>query len=352
MLYVGTYTHLAGSVGIHSFAVDSWSGELTGRGSTPASDPWWITTTPDRRYLIGVNRWIDAHSKEGGAVSTFYIDKDSGGLRLIDISPAGSDPCHACVDPSGQYVLVATHGDGKIIVFGLGNDGRLVGPTHIVQHSDVVRNSQLPRTHFVGFDPSGEFLIVCDKGLDQVFMYSLDRNVGRLTRGQEVVSLRPGAGPRHAVFHPNGQFLYVNNEQHSTVATLRSDERGGFELIQNESTLPGMYRGKNTSSEIDIHPSGMFLYVSNRGHDSICVFEISQEEGSLRRVAWESTGGRRPRSFAIDTAARFLYVGNQDSDCIKSFEIDAKTGRLSPVQIANATVEVPTPVCLSWVDIP
>jgi 6-phosphogluconolactonase len=235
-------------------------------------------------------------------------------------------------------------------------DGKLAPASSIVRHtgSSVDRARQeAPHPHSINLDPAGRFAFVADLGLDKVFVYRFDPAKGTLTANDPPsVSVAPGSGPRHFAFHPSGKFAYVINEMRSTVTAFNYDaQRGVLAVLATKapdtvSTLPADFKGENTTAEVQVHPSGKFLYGSNRGHDGIAIFAIDPASGSLTALGHESTGGRTPRNFGIDPDGMFLLAANQDSDTIHVFRIDQQTGKLAAT---GQSIDIPMPVCVKFV---
>jgi 6-phosphogluconolactonase len=229
-------------------------------------------------------------------------------------------------------------------------DGSLGEASDFIQHHGLSihpARQKGPHAHSVSLDEANRFAFVPDLGLDRIMVYQFDPERGGLT-SHEVpwIAVKPGAGPRHVAFHPGGTFAYLINELDSTVATLSYDGRQGrLEELQTISTLPEDFRGESTCSDVQVSPSGSFVYGSNRGHDSIVIFRIDQRTGKLTCVGHESTQGRTPRGFGVDPTGRFLLAANQDSDTIVTFRIDLHTGKLLP---AGLVAQVPTPVCVKF----
>ena len=193
--------------------------------------------------------------------------------------------------------------------------------------------------------PDNRFAFVCDLGLDNVMCYQFDAEHGKLTPADSAfTALKPAAGPRHLVFRPDGKFAYVINELNSTVTAFSYDPKTGrLTEVQSISTLPPYWEGKNTTAEIGVHPSGKYLYASNRGHNSVVLFEIDPDKGTLNFVEEQGTGGKTPRHFGIEPSAKHLAIGNQDSDTILVCRIDAGNGRLKP---SGVFADCPSPVCI------
>jgi 6-phosphogluconolactonase len=254
------------------------------------------------------------------------------------------------LDRTGKFVLVANYTSGSVAVFPMLKDGRLGEATSFVQHkgsSVNVERQNGPHAHAIAFSPDNRFAVVADLGLDQLLVYRFDAAKGTLGAAPQTVKTAPGAGPRHLVFSSDGRFLYVINELQSTVVTYSYDAASGaLHELQRVSTLPQGFSGENTTAEIEIGPSGQFLFASNRGNDSIAVFAIDSRLGTLTAVETDSTGGKTPRNFVIDPSGRWLLAANQDSNDVVVFKIDAKSGHLAKT---GETVQVPSPVCVRFV---
>jgi len=342
LAYVGTYTHPGRSRGIYVLEVEA-GGVLKPRHVVAdVADPAFLALSPDHRHLYCVN-WL----KPAGEMSAFAVEAD-GNLRFVNRVPAGgADPCHLCVDPSGRFVLNACHESGTAAVLPVRADGGLEPPSDVVQQvGSGPRPAQThARAHFVDFDPKGRFVLVCDKGADKVFVYRLDAAARRLVSNDPpFAQLHAGAGPRHFAFHPNGRFVYVNNEQDSTLSAFAYDaERGALAHLQTGSTVPPGYAEPNTSSEIQMAPSGRFVYVSNRGHDSIAIFAVDGATGRFEATGHASSRGKTPRFFALDPSGAWLFACNQNSGTIVTFAVDQSNGQL---RATGDVTEVPDPSCL------
>ena len=350
-MYVGTYT-TGKSEGIYLYRLNLSSGELKQVAITRGVvNPSYLTLAPSRRFLYAVNEVGDFGGKKSGAISAFAVDQNTGQLRLLNQQASlGADPCYLEVDAGGKFVLVANYTGGNVAVFPVQLDGSLGEETDIRQDegSSVNRERQEgPHAHYIALDATNRFAYSCDLGTDKIMIFRFDSHSGKLSpANQPWVQVKPGAGPRHLAFHPNGKYLFVLNELQSTVTSFTRDSGDGrLEERQTLSTLPNDFSGTNTSAEIEVSADGRFLYCSNRGHDSIAIFAINPRDGALNSIGYESTQGRTPRNFAIDPTGKFLLVANQNSHNIVVFRVDQKTGQLSA---ANQTAEVPTPVCLKF----
>lgn len=350
LVYVGTYTG-GESRGIYLFQLDPASGTLTARGlAAEISNPSFLAVHPDRQHLYAVGELNSFQGKKGGAVTAFSIDTATGKLtQLNQQSSGGSGPCHITVDKAGRHVLVANYGGGSVSVLPLEADGKLGESVSFIQHQgkgeDPLRQ-EAPHAHSINLDAANRFAFVADLGLDKIMIYRFDAATGKLTPNQPAwTDLKAGSGPRHFSFQPSGRFAYVINEMQSTVTAFSCDAaKGILKEIQTISTLPEGFSGSNSTAEVQVHPSGKFLYGSNRGHDSIAVFSIDGPSGKLKLVEHQSTRGKEPRNFGIDPSGKFLLAANQNSGNLAVFKIDANTGGLSFLR----EVKVPNPVCVKF----
>ena len=284
-------------------------------------------------------------------MSAFAIQPDTGKLSpLNQVSSQGADPAHIILDTTGKYALVSNYTSGSVAVFAVLKDGHLGEVTSFVQHkgSSVNPDRQKgPHAHAIALSKDDRYAVVADLGLDELLVYSFDAAKGTLGAKPQIVKANPGAGPRHLVFSSDGRFLYVMNEMQSSVVAYSYDATSGaLHELQTISALPNGFTGENTAAEIEIDPSGKFLFASNRGDDSIAVFAIDSHTGLLTHVETDPTGGKTPRNFAIDPTGSWLLAANQDSDNIVVFRIDQKTGHLKPT---GDMFQLPSPVCLKFV---
>lgn len=353
IVYVGTYTGgKTNSQGIYGFKMQAGSTTLVPLGLVAeTTSPSYIEIDPDRGLLFAVNETEEFEGKPTGFVSAFSIDRNTGKLTLINRQPSeGKAPCHLALDKSRRNLIVANYTSGTVTVLPVAADGRLGAPSAVVQHTGSsvnVRRQAGPHAHCTTFGPAYRLLFVCDLGLDKVLAYQLDTAKGTLTaHNPPSASVKPGSGPRHMDFRPDGRFAYIVNELTSTVTTFAYDAKtGSLTERQTVSTLPSSFTGSNSGAEIAVHPSGKFVYSSNRGHDSIAVFRIDPAQGTLTFVGPQDTGGRTPRNFAIDPTGRLLFAANQDSGTMMVFAIDQASGAL---KASGAPVQVPAPVCVRF----
>lgn len=353
-VYLGTYTRGA-SEGIYIYRLDVSSGATHFVGKVVGiENPTYLIADPEGRFLFAANEVEQFQGRSGGSVSAFAIDRRSGMLILLNQKPThGATPCHLSLDRSGRFLFVANYGGGSISVLPVQSGGWLGDPVDVVQHSGhgPTERQEGPHPHCIVLDDSEARALVADLGLDKVFVYSFDREQGRLDhRPLQSVQTAAGAGPRFLAFHPSGPFVYLANELNSTLGVYSYNAAdGSLRELETVSTLPDSFRGRNTASEVRLAPSGRFVYVSNRGHDSIAIFEVNPETGRLTLVGHEPTRSNSPRGFAIDPTGTWLLAANQKSDTVTVFRINQETGELIPTeQIAP----VPTPTCVCIAPLP
>ena len=342
--YVGTYTPNGG--GIYLFRQDAASGALTQmQVLDDIRNPTWLAVNPARTRLYAVSEIDNYQGLRGGAVVSYAIDGESYQLkRLGAVSSAGTTPTYVSVHPSGKFAFVANYGGGNVAVFPLGADGALgeatdvrpsVGPRHHARAVDdppgqfAVSDHDSPHMHMVASDPSGQFVIANDSGLDLTLVWRLDAQTGRLLPAAvPVLSAPAGAGPRHFAFHPNGRIFYNLYEHDAKIAVYDYDPaKAAFKQKQLVSVLPPKFSGSNLSSEVVVAADGRFLYVSNRLHNAVAVFAVAAD-GQLRMISDVWVHADYPRCVTIDPAGEFLYSCNQRGDSITSFRIIASSGAL------------------------
>jgi 6-phosphogluconolactonase len=355
-VYVGTYTRGTGSQGIQLFNLDLGTGTLTPQGlAGKADNPSFQALDPGRRFLYSVNEISDHSGKRVGGVSAFAIDPATGRLTLLNQQASGgSGPCHVSVDRWRKNVLVANYGGGSVAVLPIDDKGQLRPASCFIQHKGSGPNPKRqagPHAHSINLDPANRFALVADLGLDRVFVYRFDPEKGTLTPNEPPSAvLAPAAGPRHLAFHPDGHHVYVINELDSTVTAFAYDpEKGTLQELQAISTLPADFKGKSYCAEVVVHPSGRFLYGSNRGHDSIAIFTIDRDTGRLISAGYQGENIKTPRNFAIEPTGTYLLAANQDGHSIVVFRINLQTGALQPT---GKPVKVASPVCVRMIALP
>jgi 6-phosphogluconolactonase len=350
-VYIGTYTN-HGSQGIYVCDFDPASGNLTSPELAAATtDPSFLAVAPSRRYLYAINETDHFNGQPTGGVSAFSIDPATGKLTLLNqVSSLAPGPAYITLDGTGHYVLVANYDQGSVAVFPLSPDGKIGDFTAFVRHQGSgvdPERQQGPHAHAIALSPDNRFAIVADLGLDQLLVYPFDASNGTLG-GPRLIKTDPGSGPRHLTFSASGKFVYVINELRSwvTVYSYNASD-GAMAPIQSISSLASSFHGKNTAAEVVLHPSGKFLYTSNRGDDnSIAVFAVDPKKGTLTPIEFVPTGGKTPRNFAIDPTGKWLLAANQDSNNVVKFRIDTQSGRLTS---SEKSIEVKSPTIVDFV---
>lgn len=332
----------AGLAGLTAIGLTAADGTAAARLPSPS----WVTATADGRCLYAVAETTAFEGRPGGGVGAYARDPASGAVTFLNtVSSGGAEPAHAGVDPSGRFVAVANYGSGSVSVFAREAGGRLGAMTGRVQHqgSSVHPRQEGPHPHQVCFDPVTGDLLVPDLGLDVVFAYRIGED-GSLTERQAArVNASPGAGPRHAAFHPDGQYLFVANELDSTLAAWRR-EGDGFTLADVTSTLPDGFTAHNQVSAVRVSASGRSVLTANRGHDSLAVFGFDSGTGKLAPALIAPCGGREPRDFVFTPDGARLLVANQGSDTVALFDFDEERPWL---RFVSGTM-VPAPACLRF----
>ena len=341
--YIGTYTG-HGSQGIYVYRFEPATGELTNLGlAAQTENPSFLAASPDGTHLYAVNE------NESGSVSAFRIDRKTGKLRPLNSVPtSGSSPCALAVSHSGKFVLAANYGSGSVGLFPIKADGSLAPASGFNHHNGSSLNPQRqagPHAHSASFSADDRFAFSADLGVDLIYIYGFDAARGTLvTVGYGRVT--PGSGPRHLAFHPNGKFVYVIDELTATVSVF-TWKAGVLKALTAVSTLPPGYYGPKSGAEIEVHPSGRFLYASNRGQvNDIAIFQIDYATGKPTPTGRVASGGITPRSFSIDPSGHYLFVANQDSDSVVVFHIDPVSGQLTPT---GKTLAVSAPVAVQFV---
>ena len=352
LVYIGTYTDKGASKGIYAYRFNAATAELTSLGlAAETANPSFLAIHPNHKFLYSVNEVGDYKGHKSGAVSAFSIDQATGKLTLLNqVESRGADPCYITVDKTGKYVLVANYTGGSVATFPVLADGRLGEASAFVQHTGHgpdPQRQEAPHAHSIDLSPDDRFAIVDDLGLDETLVYKFDSSKGSLTPNSPAFAkVAPGAGPRHFALHPNGKFAYVVNEMGWTVSAFGYDAGAGvLHPLQTISTLPKDFTGTNSDAEIEVHPSGKFLYASNRGHDSIAVFAIDASQGTLTPIEYASTKGKEPRHFEIAPGGELLFAANEHSGNVVVFRIDQQTGRLTP---AEKELQIGAPVCVKF----
>ena len=336
---------------VHLFQLNLQDGSLKKLNAVDGlTNPSFLKIHPNGKYLYTVNEVSTFDGKKSGGVTAFALDVNGGKLNKINQQPSGdTGPCHLTVDATGKYVLVAHYGGGSTSVLPIKIDGSVGAVVSQIKHkgSSVHSRQKAPHAHAVHVGPNNKFAFAPDLGIDKVLVFSFDEKTGAIAETKfDGAKLEPGSGPRHFGFHPDGKFAYVINEIKQTVTAFRYNaKRGRLRTLQTLSTVPHPVDG-NSTAEVLVHPTGQFLYGSNRGHNSIAMFRINKKSGKLTALGHESTRGSTPRNFGIDPTGQFLLAANQQSDNVAVFRINQDTGKL---KFTGNEIKLSKPVCVRMI---
>ena len=354
-VYVGTYTGPK-SQGIYAYRLAGSTGKLTPLGlAGEITNPAFLAVHPNHRFLYAVNEVAKYDGEKTGSVSAFSIDRKTAKLTLLNVVASGDPgPCHLTVDHTGKYLLVANYGVGSVAVFPILADGSLGKATAFlphIGHGVDKKRQEAPHAHSIYVSPDNRFVVSADLGTDQIYVYRFDDTRGLLMPNQPAFALvPPGTGPRHFAFHPSAKFAYAIEEMGSSLTFFTYDAAHGvLDPQKTISTVPSDYKGYNDCAELLMHPSGKFLYGSNRGHDSIAVFAIDQASGKLTLVERVSSQGKWPRTLSFDPTGKWILCANHNSDNAVVFRVDGVTGKLTQV---GPSVDVPYPFCVRFLPVP
>lgn len=323
-IYLGTYTKRE-SKGIYEITLDTERKKLENLTLVAeAGNPTYLALTDDRSYLYAVLK-----EEAGNGVGMFKLTNDGTAERVDTVVLDGASPCYVAYDGTRSLVYSANYHDGKISVYHTDKEGSLTLADRVKHEgSSAHENQDAPHTHYINVTPDKKHLVACDLGTDGVYTYTVDVE-GKLTEVHRY-NAKPGTGPRHIVFSPDGTRAYLFGELSSEVLVLNYDSKNGsFEHVQTISTIPEEHTEFNSGAAIRISNDGKFVYASNRGHDSIAVFAVSLVDGTLQLVETVSTEGHFPRDFDLDPTNQFVLVGHQESDNLTLFERDSETGKLT-----------------------
>jgi len=312
--------------------------------------PSFLKIHPSGKFLYTVNEVATFDGKRSGGVTAFALDVQGGKLTRLNQQPSGdTGPCHLTVDATGKFVLVAHYGGGSTSVLPINDDGSVGAVVSRIKHngSSVTPRQKAPHAHSIHVGPNNKFAFAPDLGIDKVLVFSFDEKTGTIAETKfGGAKLEPGSGPRHFGFHPSGKFAYVINELKQTVTAFRyRAKRGQLKTLQTISTVPHAVEG-NSTAEVLVHPSGRFLYGSNRGHNSIAMFRIDEKSGKLTALGHEPTRGSTPRNFGIDPTGQFLLAANQQTDNVAVFRINQDTGKL---KFTGNKIQLSKPVCVRMI---
>ena len=331
LVYVGTYTG-GGSEGIYRFLLDETKAELHADGlAVKSAHPSFLALSPDEKVIFACNEVLNASGKKTGGVAGFRLDKASGSLELIGEGESGGQgTCYVSAAPDGSGALVANYGSGDVSFVPVDATCKPAAQPSAVGHhegSSVVEKRQdAPHAHYIKPDPAGRWALAVDLGTDEIISYKLSR--GTMDTSSPVVNKTPaGAGPRHLAFHPNQKFAYVANELDSTITAYGWDvEAGKLTEIESISTLPEGVDVTNYPAEVLVHPSGQYVYLSNRGHNSVAVFSVDEASGKLKLIGTEPTRGDHPRGMALHPKGHILLVANQTDGNLVVYRVNSETG--------------------------
>lgn len=345
-VYFGTFKKADFPEGIYHAVLDLKTGSLSSPElAGAAANPGFIEIHPNAKFLYAVTK------DNPGAVGAYAIEPETKKLKLLNKSSSGGKgPCHLSISADGRVLLVANYGSGSVASIPINADGSLAAPASAMQHIGSSVNPQRqkePHAHSINLSPDNRFAYVADLGLDKIMIYKLDSKSGRLLPNDPPeIKIKPGAGPRHFSFGPNGKFAYLINELDETIVAFAHDSKSGkLSEIQTISTLPEGFAGASYCAEVRVHPGGKFLYGSNRGHDSIVIYQINPEKGTLTLLGFQNSGIKNPRNFNIDPTGQFCIVANQDADTVIVFRINQGTGLLEPT---GQAIKIGKPVCVRF----
>ena len=354
-VYVGTYTNGTKSEGIYRFDLDT----ATGHASQPevaakVANPSFLAIHNDGKHLYSVNEIDNQNGKKAGGLSAFEIQAN-GDLKLLNqVETGGTAPCHLTIAPTGKFVLFANYGGGSSGAVAIEADGSLGKTTAFVQHTGKSVNpnrQEGPHAHSVNFSPDGKFAYVADLGLDKVLIFAFDASSGSMTPANPPhVTIKPGSGPRHFAFAPGGRRAYVINEIGNTVVAFDvNPATGSLTQTQSIGTLPESFKGISHTAEVVVHPTGHFVYGSNRGHESITTFLVNRDGSLSYQANYQSDQINTPRNFAVEPKGNWMLIEGQNTGVIEIHAIDRKTG--APKSEVAATVKVSTPVCVRFLPV-
>jgi len=347
-IYAGTYTKKEGHVngqaeGIYTLYQNPENGSLK-FGATVAKiiNPSFVKVSKDNKYLYAVSE-LGENDAASGFIYSYKINPDHSLTETGKLSTEAYAPCHIAMDQTGEFVFVSNYVGGVVVVYKKKADGSLEKRQKI-----NLDNQESSNAHSVSISANNKHAYIADLGNDKIRIFDFDVEKGILTPNQQAfVALEKGAGPRHFTFSKDEKYAYSINELNSSISVFVLNETGGVQLIQNISSLPEDFTDKNSAAEIQLHPSGKYLYASNRGDNSIAAFRINENSGRLESIGYTSTQGQTPRNFALSPDGSYFYAANQDSNTISIFKVDPENGELIP---HLEPLEVKTPVCIEFMN--
>jgi 6-phosphogluconolactonase len=344
--YVGTYTK-AESNGIYRFVLDTEKERITDvKAVANIGNPTYLAISKDNSNLYSVEKDGDL-----GGIAVFSINKENGELEFVNKQMfEGASPCHVSVDDEKRHVVSANYHKGTIDLYTLNTGDHQISATvssitHLGSGPNKDRQEKA-HTHYSGYTPDEKYIVAVDLGIDQLITYKIEYN--SLVEVSKL-SVKPGSGPRHITFHPNGKFAYIMTELSNEVIVLEyNSENGSFTELQYISTLPSDFNENNQGSAILISKDGQFVYAGNRGHNSIAVFNVNQDSGQIQLVEIVSSEGNWPRDFVLDPTENYLVGSNEMSGTLVLYSRDKGTGKLTVIQ---SGVQVPEAVCVKFLNV-
>lgn len=347
-MLVGTYTK-GKSEGVYVYDFNSGTGEAKMVSVAKTSNPSYVAVAPGQKYVYAVNE--NNNHGNGGAVTAFSFDKNSGSLRQLNEEPSGGDdPCYISIDKTGRWAVIANYSSGTVSVLPVNRDGKLGNPQTVIHdegHGTNPQRQEGPHAHMALFSPDNHYVLTTDLGTDKIMTYAFDEASGKLKAlATPFVKLPDGTGPRHMAFHPNGKWLYLAQEMGGTV-TAFNYAAGKLKPFQTITTLPKDFKQTFTAADIHVSPDGKYLYASTRDMANIItIYKIDPSSGHLTMVGTQSTIGKTPRNFNFDPSGNYLLVANQNTDDIIVFKINHQTGLLTNT---GKRIAVGSPVCIKWI---
>ncbi|KIL34957.1 hypothetical protein SD71_16530 [Cohnella kolymensis] len=345
-IWVGAYAQ-QDEVGLTRLQLDSETGVLTEQAAfTGIENPSFITGNRSGQHLYAVSEVEEADGQPGGRMFTFELRDHGTALHAVRALPTlGEAPCFIMMDTDEKWLAVSNYNGSSVVLYPVSPDGIPAKASTRFRHSGSgphPERQEKPHPHAAVFSPDGSYLFVPDLGMDKIlsYAYHLERQEWA---GHSAVSLAPGAGPRHLIFHQAGTTAFVVNELHSTITRFTYEEPGTLHKQETVSTLPASFDGESTAAEIVLSPDGRFVYASNRGDDSLAIFNLDEVTGELVSAGYVSSRGRNPRHFTLTPDGQWLLAANQDSNTVVLFRVDMDSG----LPIFTGTVlPISKPVCI------
>jgi len=348
-LLVGTYDSPR-SEGIYVYRFNSSNGNTQLISHIKSSNPSFLAVSPDEKFVYAVQE--NASNGNGGSVAAYAFDKSKGMLTFINQQPSGGDhPCYVAVDKTGGWVFTGNYSSGSLAVLKANKKGLLEPASTIIRHEGYSVNSERqnsPHVHCTVVSPDNKNLYVADLGIDKVMLYNFNSKKGKLTRSDAgFILTEAGSGPRHIALHPTGKFIYLITELTGSIVVYKNFGKADLQEEQTISALPPDFEGTIGSADIHVSPDGRFVYASNRGaSNTISIFSVNQETGTLIPVDYTSTLGKTPRNFNFDPTGNYLLAANQNSDEIVIFKRDKESGMLAD---SGNRISISKPVCIQWI---